>query len=74
MYDDIDVYCDDVQIDEMMVEQEAMQREARDKAEKRLTKMILGLVEAVEAEGLEIDPEYLQDIQSSVDDLMQLFE
>jgi len=74
MYDDIDVYCDDVQIDEMMVEKEAMQREARDKAEKRLTKMILGLVEAVEAEGLEIDPEYLQDIQSSVDDLMQLFE
>jgi hypothetical protein len=72
-YDDAqfdDMVTDDVMIDEMMVEREAMIREARDKAEKKLTRLLLDLNDALGEHGLEIEDRELQAFQDAIDELM----
>ena len=68
-YDD-DVLIDDVMIDEMMIEREVAVREARDKAEKKLTRLVLNLNEALSEYDLELSGGELQAFQDAIDELM----
>jgi hypothetical protein len=68
-YDD-DVLIDDVMIDEMMIEREVAVREARDNAEKKLTRLLLDLNDALGEHGLEIEDRELQAFQDAIDELM----
>jgi hypothetical protein len=68
--DDADFFVDDVMIDDMMIERDAMVREARDKAEKKLTRLLLDLNDALGEHGLEIEERELQAFQDAIDELL----
>lgn len=69
-FDDCDVFVDDVMIDEMMIERETLKREARDKAEKKLTRLLLDLNDALGEHGLEIEEREMQAFQDAIDQLL----
>jgi alkyl sulfatase BDS1-like metallo-beta-lactamase superfamily hydrolase len=70
MFNYDDVLIDDVMIDEMMIEKEVAVRVARDKAEKKLTRLVLNLNEALSEYDLELSDGELQAFQDAIDELM----